>query len=1024
MDRNNLSAPAPLKATIVDLFDEWATKTPDRIAAEWQGETLTYLALRNASLHVSKALLSTGVPPGSTVPLLTEMSLEMLPAIIGILRVGACYVPMDVAAWSHSRIEAALSNLYFPITVVTTPCPWLSLQASSVSFKKEWLHAPLANADDLCCQLDALRDGFRNNDLAWILFTSGTTGKPKGVMVYHSAAYAYAVVDLMKYGNDEQNATANGVRTLLAFSIGFDGCAAVVWTTLTKGHTLVMASPSSFPEVAATCDLLILTPSMLAVLDPSGPYDRVRSIYLGAEDPSMEVVRQWIRPNRKIFTTYGPSETTCIITLGELKADEEVTLGRLLPGVTVVIVDENLQQCNHGELLIAGPGLAAGYFNNPELTAQKFIQWKGKRFYRTGDCVRRRENGQLAWAGRADSLIKNRGFLINLETEVEPALLSYPPVQSAVALKWRDKLIGYIRPATVDSEELRKFMKERFDPFVIPDEILALDSFPLNINGKVDRHSLRAQREERVIENDENLIQDGHLSACNALRLAFSKCLSVPVKKLNEASSYTKLGGNSFTAIQLSSLVKKYGYFVPAIQILRLDTIGRLSESIQRLPDFDGPEQNNDDSGYSSEKVPATPAQRLFLSRSLENPIEYALIGIAKYIGDPLTIPTASELHHAFIKALSAHSIFQVRFDVTNFTLSDLGWLNLDWKEVSVTEADFSDTCVAVEEKAWLEMKEVSRPHNEIPYFHITCVSVPDRRALAYITRIHHVLVDFVSQAILSQDVDRALAGEEVPQGPRIQDFAMFMHKYEQDNLGRAVTMFESMIKPLPATSVLEPPSPQATPLEQVSALVRLDAPTSIRKSVLDASAHDQRITSSTMVYAAWALFLSKITAWNHVGFRISLSGRTVPWPSAQSIVGAVANSAPFSTAVPTDITVHEWLAQVHKTILDILEFDGIFLSLPDSIRSDRRTNTTIVLCFLDVPEASTPNWSYSEKQQHSYLMDWHIFQEGGVVMTKFEFQSGLVHPDWAKEVAGIPGRILEGILNATSETLVGDLLK
>ena len=1017
-------ASIPLDTTIVDLFDGWAARTPDRIAAEWQGETLTYSNLQVASIHVSQALLSAGVPPAARVPLLTDMSLEMLPAVIGILRVGACYAPMDVASWSPSRIQAALSTLSAPVVLTTTLCPGLHLPAITVRFQKEWLSSPLDNADNLYTQLARLRRGFCVDDLAWILFTSGTTGKPKGVMVYHSAAYAYSRTDLIEYSKGLQTAAKKGTRNLLAFSVGFDGCASVVWGSLTHGHTLVMASSSDFPEVATTCDALMLTPSMLAILDPSGPYEKVRCIFLGAEDPSMAVVRQWISPKREVLTTYGPSETTCIISIGEIKRDEEITLGHLLPGVTVALVDENLEECDHGELLIAGPGVAAGYINNPELTAKKFIQWNGKRFYRTGDLVRRTQNGELVWAGRADSLVKNRGFLINLETEVEPALLKFPPVRSAVALIWRDKLIAFVRPATVASEELREFLKKRFDPFVVPDEIWALDEFPLSINGKVDRNVLRAQREDKMSQHNQSLLQDGQVLACDVLRLAFSKCLHVPYGELDRESSFTRLGGNSFAAIQLSIGLKKHGFMVSPIQILRLDTIGSLETSLESPSDREGSEQENSDLGCDSEEVHATPAQRVFLSRSLVNPRACALIGVSEYVGDPRTLPNPSELHDAYLKTLSAHSIFHTRFDLTNFTLSDLGRLNLDWNEVVVEEREFENACIAAEEKAWLELAELTDADNEVPYHKITCISVLGHKALALVTRIHHVLVDVVSQAILWRDLDRALAGEEIPHGPQIQDFARFMHRYERDNRERAIATFGQMVSPLPTASVLQPPKPRKLPLKQAFDLIRLDSPTSIRKSRLDESAREYGITTSTMVYAAWALFLSRITTWDRVGFRISLSGRTVPWPSAQSVVGALVDGTPFSTAVPAHSTVHEWLIDVHKTTLNVLEFDGLALSLPDSLRSDPRTNTTNVLCFLDVPMASSPNWKYTEKQRHNYLIDWYVFQEGESVMTYFEIQSRLVDLEWAKEVAGIPGRMLEGLVNAKEETLVEDLLK
>ncbi|RMZ69743.1 nonribosomal peptide synthetase 5 [Pyrenophora seminiperda CCB06] len=931
---------------------------------------------------------------------------------------------MDVVAWSQSRINTALSSLSSPVALITTPCPGVQLRRITVSFRKEWLYSPLEDTDELYAQLDTRRAELQEDDLIWIFFTSRTTGKPKGVMVYHSAAYAYSLVKLMDPKHDFQSDTLDGIRSLLVFSVGFDGCASVIWSTLTQGNTLVMASPTSFPEVAATCDALMLTPSMLATLDPLGPYDRVRYIFMGAEDPSMDVVRRWIGPNRKAFTTYGPTETTCFITLGELKCNEEVTLGDTLPGVKVVVVDEHMQECSHGELLIAGVGLAAGYINNPDLTATKFIQRNGERFYRTGDFVRKTEKGQLVWAGRADSLVKNRGFFINLETEVEPALLSFDSVQSAVALKWRDRVIGYVQPATVDVEELRNFMKRRFDPFIVPDEIWALSKFPLTFNGKTDRRALIAQREEWTSQGDEDSFSDRHFEAYDALRLAFSKCLHIAFKDMDRTSSFVRLGGNSITAIRLSTFMKKYGYLVRPIQILRLDMIGPLEERCEILSNSDMSAPSIIDDEQSCGKAPATPTQRVFLEQSLLNPKETALIGISKYVGDPLAIPSAGELHAAFVKALSAHSIFQTRFNLTDFSLSRLNRLNLDWHEESVEEAEFDDACVMAEKNAWSSLDKITRLDNEIPYYHITCISVPDRKALAFVTRAHHVLLDVVSQGIIAEDVDRALAGDHVQPGPQIMDFARFMHKHKQENIEKAINMFQSMVEAVPVTSVLQPPSPRASSLEQSPGLIRLRAPTSLRKSALDVSARRQGITTSTMVYAAWALFLSSVTAWDQVGFRISLSGRTVPWPSAHAIVGAVIDRAPFGIAVSKELSVHKWLAEVHKRTLDILEFEGLGMSLPTFLKSDRRTNTTNVLCFLDMNEASTPNWTYHEMQKHWYLIDWYVLQENDCVLSVFEFQSRQIDSDWAREAAEIPGRILQGLVNATEETMVREILK
>ncbi|KAE8391742.1 hypothetical protein BDV23DRAFT_182326 [Aspergillus alliaceus] len=839
---NSSHSSEPLDGTVVDLFDQWAEKSPERVAAEWQGESLTYGALRDASLHVSRALLLAGVRPRARVPLLTQMSLDMLPAVIGILRVGACYVPMDVAAWSRTRIEAALSDLASPVAVITSPCPRLHLPVITVNFQREWLVSSPSDKDGLRVELEARRSGMRSEDLAWIIFTSGTTGKPKGVMVYHRVIYAVCTV---QHSKELEDAAEQGGRCLLAFSIAFDGCAAVVWTTLSKGATV--------------------------------DYEKQKSVH------------------------------------------HEVSFGELIPGVKVVLVNEEMKESNYGEVLISGPGLAAGYLNNPTLTAKKFVKWNGERFYRTGDLARRTEDGQLIWAGRSDSLVKNRGFLINLETEVEPAMQAYPQVNLAVAFQWRDRLVGCVQPSTVDVEELRKFMQSRADPFVIPDMIFAMNSFPLKVNSKTDRLALQAQLDEKLGQDDDpdesaSLLETDSLTAYDALRLAFSRCLQNRFRNMDRSSSFTRLGGNSLAAIQVSNFLKQRG-------------------------------REQELAGYSDTCAEALPRP------ILETPHTFAIIGLTKYIGDSSQTPTASDLRGAMEKTLSAHSIFSTR----------------------VSEDEFEQACEAAEEESWQAVSRTTRADNEVPYCAVTCISVPGRRALAFVTRIHHVLTDVFSSAILSQDLETALAGGEVAPGPRFEDFARFMHSYTQANIERATQCFTKMLEPLPASCVLQPPAPKEPPPPEALNLIRLQSSPSITRAALDASSRRLSVTPSTMIYAAWGLFLQRITSWTRVGFSVRLSGRTVPWPSAPSVVGPLLCRSLFSTSIGKDATVHDWLAT----------FDGLTHSLPPSLMAGPRTNTSNVLCFLDVPEPSR-NWSHKDRQKHYYTLSWYITQRGEHVATEF----------------------------------------
>lgn len=250
-----------------------------------------------------------------------------------------------------------------------------------------------------------------------------------------------------------------------------------------------------------------------------------------------------------------------------------------------------------------------------------------------------------------------------------------------------------------------------------------------------------------------------------------------------------------------------------------------------------------------------------------------------------------------------------------------------------------------------------------------------------------------------------------------------FMCYYKRDALERAAAFFESIVKPLPPTWVLQPPSPRIQPPEQAFGPARLESPTAVTKSALTALAGSRGVTASTVVYAAWTLFLAEISGCDRVGFSLSLSGRMIPWPSAQDVVGPLTTRAPFSAAVPTRKTVHEWLADMHGTTLDILEFDGVMHSLPESLMQDQRPSPLAFLCLLDVPQWST-KWRFKDRQEYQFTMLWYVFQDDDGLKAEFDLQLRQAERDWAEEVKRIPGEMLTGMLNATEETLVADLLR
>ncbi|KAI2628685.1 putative nonribosomal peptide synthase [Hypoxylon sp. NC1633] len=1018
---------ATLETSVVDLVDQWTAKTPSANAAEWQGEVLTYAELRDASLYVSNVLLSAGVVPGTKVPLLTEMSLEMLPAIIGILRTGASYVPIDVAAWSKERIYAALEAVSSPVVLATSSVDDLQ-PPSTICFQSEWLHLAFDADVNLFRQLDTIRDELRPEDLAYVIFTSGTTGRPKGVMVPHRAIH-----NLVSLKEGDVIKTTPGKRILLTFSIAFDGCAGIVWTTLTNGGTLVMASSSDYPERSTTCHTLILTPSMLAPLDPSSGFDKVQEIYLGGEAPSLSVVRPWITPTRNVYNAYGPSEATVAVTVTKMNPDEEPILGKVIPGVRIVLVDENMQEAELGEIMIAGPCLATGYINNPELTASKFIDCNGERFYRTGDRARRTEKG-LVWAGRVDRLVKNRGFLVNLESEVEPALLRFGPVRTATAFIWRTKMIGCVQPEDVVIDDLRAFMKQNFDHFVVPDEFLAMETFPLTANGKVDWAALRAQLDERIGDDEAIYAEGDEISAYDALRLAFSSILFIPFKELDQDSSFTRLGGNSLTAIKLSQFLLKRGYYIPIPQILKADTISSIELGMKRNT---VPSPAHDDQVSDSDPVPMTDMQKLLISQSQQHISRNCIVLRIKYTGS--RAPSPSELHAAFIKVLPRHSIYQTKFDLTTWTQSSLDKLNLEWREIEVAESEFESAIASNEAQIWTQLQAGTPLSLDVPYSRMTCISAPasaaGRSTIAVNWQLHHVLTDGFTIGMLQQDLDKALAGSALPPAPRFRDFALFFQQYKRENLDRVAAHYKHMLEPLRHAIPLCIRAP-ATPPAAPGYLHVKQFATSLDAAAVEAAARALAVSSTTLVCGAWALTLRKLARSPVVCCLLSLSGRMLPWPDAPFLAGAMHARVPWCVRVPTsnstsnststdaDADVGSWLAAVHSQILDLAEVQNLCSPLPSSVLAPAdmaRCFNSIVQSFLGM-QPPAASWDVRDMQPPPVPLLWQVYEHRQKVYSVLEIDQTLVDLDWAEEVGRVAARVLQGLVGAGPGVRVGDL--
>jgi non-ribosomal peptide synthetase-like protein len=483
-------------------FETQANISPDRTAVVCLDQQLSYHDLDRVSNQLARYLQALNIGKGSRVGLLMERSINVYIAVLGILKVGAAYVPMD-PDYPADRVEYILQDsgvelLLTSATLLTkhpgVACPTLCLEQEL---------RLIAQQDD-----NHLHDvAVASSDLCYIIYTSGSTGRPKGVMLEH-----HSIANFVRAAQQVYEVQATD-RFYQGFSIAFDASIEEIWLTFAAGATLVVGTAAM---VKAGSDLSrILTqlgvtvfscvPTLLSMLKEDLPL--VRLLILGGEACQPELIQRWHRPDRRILNTYGPTEASVVATYAECYPDQPITIGRPLPTYQVHILDEELLPVAvgvSGQIFIGGDCLARGYVNLEDLTKEKFI-WHldaQTRLYKSGDLGCWTSNGDIRFLGRADDQVKLRGFRVEL-AEIESVLMECPVVSIAVvALKEQvvgiQSLVAYLvlleqdLEQLVDLEAIRTHLRNCLPGFMMPTcfHRLKAEELPRLASGKVDRNHL------------------------------------------------------------------------------------------------------------------------------------------------------------------------------------------------------------------------------------------------------------------------------------------------------------------------------------------------------------------------------------------------------------------------------------------------------------------------------------------------------------------------------------------------------
>ncbi|WP_339383843.1 non-ribosomal peptide synthetase family protein [Fortiea sp. LEGE XX443] len=600
VDWNNTKIDYPQDQCIHQLFEAQVEKTPDAVAVVFEEKSLTYRELNQKANQLAHYLQKLGVKPEILVGICVERSPEMIVGLLAILKAGGAYLPLDpiypqerlAYMLADAQVSVLLTQEFLLTNLPDIPAKFICIDNAEIAQQP---HTNLINHSKL-------------DNLAYVIYTSGSTGKPKGVMIEQESLVNYTQVAITEYDINSSD------RILQFASISFDAAAEEIFPCLVQGATLVLRTDemlSSIPHFLEKCQQQELT-----VLDlPTAFWQQLTSelsahkltlppslrlVIIGGEKASADKVLTWqkcIDKKIKLVNGYGPTETTIVATIydfAEPNFTQEVPIGKPISNIQTYILDKYLQPVPIGilgELYIGGKGVARGYLNQPELTAEKFIPnpfQEGKKLYKTGDLVRYRSDGNIEILDRVDYQVKIRGFRIELG-EIEAKLVQHSVVKDALVIVREDnlndkRLVAYIVSNHQNSEyseitpQLRQFLKGSLPEYMIPSIFVLLEKLPLTPNGKVDRRALP------IPEQTYSQIAANYIAPRTPIEEQLARIWAelLKVQQVGIEDNFFDLGGHSLLLTQLVFQIRQTWQIELSLSSLwEMPTVASLAQSIE-----------------------------------------------------------------------------------------------------------------------------------------------------------------------------------------------------------------------------------------------------------------------------------------------------------------------------------------------------------------------------------------------------------------------------------------------------------
>ncbi|WP_374017555.1 amino acid adenylation domain-containing protein, partial [Paenibacillus thiaminolyticus] len=755
--------PRDMDITLHAMFEEQAAKTPERLAVVCGEDALTYRELNERANRLARVVRRYGAGPESLVAVQLERSVKMVVALLAVLKAGAAYLPISPQD-PVERVRFLLENSSATLLLSGTV--------------QEAVSCPMLGLDDGRIELESpknLERSANRNNLAYVIYTSGTSGQPKGVMVEHGS-----IVHTLRWKAETYD--FDGGRVLHASPFVFDASITHFFGPLVGGATVVMLRDEELSDPAAIISTLakqkithaqFTTGLLAALLEMIQPEQlaTVRSVVTGGEKISAALIEKMLVYNHISFVSeYGPTENS-VVTAALPVSDPRQShmLGRAIGQTKMYVLDANgqLQPIGvPGELSISGPGLARGYLNQPEMTAERFAASPfalGERIYRTGDLARWLPDGNLEYMGRMDGQVKIRGHRIE-PGEIEAELLRSAQVSEAVVAALPDasgnlQLCAYVVGGELEPSEQRRLLSSALPAYMVPSSFVRLEQLPLTSNGKIDLKALP--------KPDAAMAHAPYVSPRTpveqALVTVWQQVLGVP--RIGIHDSFFDLGGDSIKAIQAVSRLMQAGYKLDMKDLFRYPAAAQLSDHI-------APVSRIAEQGEIQGAVPLTPIQHWFAERDLADAHHFNQ-AVMLYREERFDVQA---LHLAMKRITVHHDALRMVFAPTADG-SYMAWNRAvdEGERYGLEVFDFRQEYDLQEkraEPAWSRLVEAKARELQAgiclergPLVKLGLFQCGDGDHLLIV--IHHLVIDGISWRILLEDL--AIAYEQAAQGQDIR---------------------------------------------------------------------------------------------------------------------------------------------------------------------------------------------------------------------------------------------------------------